>query len=133
MADALILPSKAPASVDPAEHKLRREGLLLRAARLLRKQEAFQLATKMYTQAGDTVKAMKCLIKSGDKEKIMVFAGVSRSKEIYVLAANFLQVSHLPCSRGLAKLRFWPGGAARKVPSPSLSTSPLQLVCLASP
>ncbi|KAA0149061.1 hypothetical protein FNF31_04973 [Cafeteria roenbergensis] len=91
MADALILPSKAPEGVDPASHKTRREGLLLRAARLLRKQEAFQLATKMYTQAGDTVKAMKCLIKSGDKEKIMVFAGVSRSKEIYVLAANFLQ------------------------------------------
>lgn len=91
MADALVLPREAPEGVPAAAHKDRRQELLMRAARLLRKQEAFQLATKMYTQAGDTVKAMRCLIKSGDKEKIMVFAGVSRSKEIYVLAANFLQ------------------------------------------
>ena len=31
------------------------------------------------------------LLKSGDTEKIVFFAGVSRQKEIYVMAANYLQ------------------------------------------
>ena len=34
---------------------------------------------------------MKSLLKSGDTEKIIFFAGVSRQKEIYVMAANYLQ------------------------------------------
>lgn len=34
---------------------------------------------------------MQVLLKSGDVEKITFFAGVSRQKEIYVMAANFLQ------------------------------------------
>ncbi|XP_065658509.1 intraflagellar transport protein 140 homolog [Hydra vulgaris] len=37
------------------------------------------------------MKAMKSLLKSGDTEKIVFFAGVSRQKEIYVMAANYLQ------------------------------------------
>ncbi|KAI5750172.1 hypothetical protein M8J76_013408 [Diaphorina citri] len=39
------------------------------------------------------IKAMKCLLKSGDTDKIIFFAGVSRMKEIYVMAANYLQSS----------------------------------------
>lgn len=35
--------------------------------------------------------AMRALLKSGDTEKIIFFAGVSRQKEIYVMAANYLQ------------------------------------------
>jgi len=35
--------------------------------------------------------AMKALLKSGDTEKIVFFAGVSRQKDIYVMAANYLQ------------------------------------------
>jgi len=42
-------------------------------------------------QAGDKVKALKCLIRSGDTDKIVFFAGVSRHAEIYTLAANYLQ------------------------------------------
>ncbi len=42
-------------------------------------------------QAGDKVKALKCLIRSGDTDKIIFFAGVSRHAEIYTLAANYLQ------------------------------------------
>ena len=38
-----------------------------------------------------TLQAMKALLKSGDTEKIVFFAGVSRQKEIYVMAANYLQ------------------------------------------
>lgn len=34
---------------------------------------------------------MKCLLKSGDTEKISFFATVSRQKEIYIMAANYLQ------------------------------------------
>lgn len=34
---------------------------------------------------------MKALLKSGDTEKIIFFAGVSRHKEIYLMAANYLQ------------------------------------------
>ncbi|XP_077862626.1 intraflagellar transport protein 140 homolog [Saccoglossus kowalevskii] len=54
-------------------------------------QGAYHLATKKYTQAGNKVKAMRALLKSGDTEKIVFFAGVSRQKEIYVMAANYLQ------------------------------------------
>ena len=34
---------------------------------------------------------MKALLKSGDTEKIAFFAGVSRQKDVYVMAANYLQ------------------------------------------
>ena len=34
---------------------------------------------------------MKALLKSGDTEKIVFFAGVSRQKDVYVLAGNYLQ------------------------------------------
>ena len=34
---------------------------------------------------------MKALLKSGDTEKIIFFANVSKQKDIYVLAANYLQ------------------------------------------
>lgn len=37
------------------------------------------------------VQAMKALLKSGDTEKICFFAGVSRHKDIYIMAANYLQ------------------------------------------
>ena len=45
----------------------------------------------LFLQAGDKVKALKCLIRSGDTDKIIFFAGVSRHAEIYTLAANYLQ------------------------------------------
>lgn len=34
---------------------------------------------------------MKSLLKSGDTEKIIFFAGVSREKDVYIMAANYLQ------------------------------------------
>ncbi|KAG1671031.1 Intraflagellar transport protein 140 [Nymphon striatum] len=54
-------------------------------------QDNYHLATKKFTQAGNRIQAMKSLLKSGDTEKIVFFAGVSRQKEIYVMAANYLQ------------------------------------------
>ena len=54
-------------------------------------QANYHLATKKWTQAGMRHKAMKALLKSGDTDKIVFFANVSREPEIYVLAANYLQ------------------------------------------
>lgn len=34
---------------------------------------------------------MKALLKSGDTEKVIFFANVSRQRDIYVMAANYLQ------------------------------------------
>jgi len=51
----------------------------------------YQLAAKKYTQAGDKLKAMQALLKSGDTEKIVFFANVARQAKIYILAANYLQ------------------------------------------
>ncbi|XP_065211838.1 intraflagellar transport protein 140 homolog [Planococcus citri] len=51
----------------------------------------YHLAAKKFTQAGNKVKAMKALLKSGDTDKIIFFTNVSREKEIYIMAANYLQ------------------------------------------
>lgn len=37
------------------------------------------------------IQAMKALLKSGDTEKILYFANVSRQREIYIMSANYLQ------------------------------------------
>ena len=34
---------------------------------------------------------MKCLLKSGDTERIVYFANVCRQSDIYIMAANYLQ------------------------------------------
>ena len=34
---------------------------------------------------------MKSLLKSGDTEKIVFFASVSRQRDVYIMAANYLQ------------------------------------------
>lgn len=58
---------------------------------ILQEQGDYHTATKKFTQAGDKVRAMKSLLKSGDTDKIVFFAGMSRQKEIYIMAANYLQ------------------------------------------
>jgi intraflagellar transport protein 140 len=68
-----------------------RNDVLQALAKACKKQGSFQLACKKYTQAGQRVKAMKCLLKSGDTKNITYYATVSRIKEIYILAANYLQ------------------------------------------
>ena len=72
------------------EDEMRRE-LLSKVAKVCKQQGSYHLACKKYTQAGDKVKAMKALLKSGDTEKIIFFAGVSRNRDIYVMSANYLQ------------------------------------------
>ncbi|XP_016327597.1 intraflagellar transport protein 140 homolog isoform X2 [Sinocyclocheilus anshuiensis] len=68
-----------------------RKELLEKIADCCMRQGNYHLATKKYTQAGNKIKAMRALLKSGDTDKIVFFAGVSRQKEIYVMAANYLQ------------------------------------------
>ncbi|XP_057670783.1 intraflagellar transport protein 140 homolog [Diorhabda carinulata] len=68
-----------------------RETVLETLAESLMVQGNYHLATKKFTQAGDKIRAMKALLKSGDTEKIIFFAGVSRQREIYIMAANYLQ------------------------------------------
>ncbi|XP_059548609.1 intraflagellar transport protein 140 homolog isoform X2 [Myotis daubentonii] len=68
-----------------------RRELLEQIANCCMRQGNYHLATKKYTQAGNKLKAMRALLKSGDTEKIVFFAGVSRQKENYIMAANYLQ------------------------------------------
>jgi len=65
--------------------------VLQRIAKVAKRQGSWQLAAKKYTQAGEKNKAMRALLRSGDTEKIVFFAGVSRQKDIYMMAANYLQ------------------------------------------
>lgn len=58
---------------------------------ILQEQGDYHTATKKFTQAGDKMRAMKSLLKSGDTEKIVFFAGMSRQREVYIMAANYLQ------------------------------------------
>ncbi|XP_028989874.1 intraflagellar transport protein 140 homolog [Betta splendens] len=65
--------------------------LLERIADCCMRQGNYHLATKKYTQAGNKPKAMRALLKSGDTDKIIFFATVCRQRELYIMAANYLQ------------------------------------------
>eukprot|EP00879_Flechtneria_rotunda_P011811 GHRR01012338.1.p1 GENE.GHRR01012338.1~~GHRR01012338.1.p1 ORF type:complete len:1377 (+),score=585.08 GHRR01012338.1:1099-5229(+) len=84
LAEALT-PEKTPENADS------RRAVLLKIGQVAKHQGLYHLACKKYTQAGDRLKAMKALVKSGDTEKIVFFAGVSRQREVYIMAANYLQ------------------------------------------
>ncbi|KAL1480715.1 hypothetical protein MTO96_034676, partial [Rhipicephalus appendiculatus] len=73
------------------DDKAKLRGVLEKIAECCLKQENYHLAAKKFTQAGDKVQAMRALLKSGDTRKIVFFASVSRQRDIYILAANYLQ------------------------------------------
>jgi intraflagellar transport protein 140 len=75
----------------PAAWTDRRNTLLVQLGETLERQGDFRLAARKFTQAGDKMRAMKALLRSGDTEKIVFFTNLAKSKEIYVLAANYLQ------------------------------------------
>eukprot|EP00736_Rhodelphis_marinus_P013329 Rmarinus@m.1241 len=85
MAEVMTLPKDS--NYDDAT----RIALLNKLAQCCRDQGSYHLACKKFTQAGDKVKAMKCLLQSGDTERIIFFATISKQKDIYILAANYLQ------------------------------------------
>jgi intraflagellar transport protein 140 len=66
--------------------------MLWQVASVCYRQGNYHLATKKWTQAGNRLQAMKSLLKSGDTEKVIFFANVSRDPDIYILAGNYLQV-----------------------------------------
>lgn len=84
-----------------------RKQVLETVAELCLQQGAYSAAAKKFTQAGDKLsvcwynlynaqfpfQAMRALLKSGDIQKIRFFANTARNKEIYILAANFLQTT----------------------------------------
>jgi intraflagellar transport protein 140 len=80
-----------PKNDDDEEYTKKRTQILRKIAKVAAMQENYTVATKKYVQAGDKLKAMKVLIKSGDTEKIIFFAVISRQRELYILAANYLQ------------------------------------------
>ena len=49
------------------------------------------------------LQAMKALLKSGDTEKIVFFANVSRQREIYVMAGHYLQSLDWPSDPEIMK------------------------------
>lgn len=81
-----ILMEKRGVKLDKNEVKARSTAV----ADVCKRQGNYKLACKKYTQAGDRINAMKALLKSGDTKNIINFASASRSKEAYILAANYL-------------------------------------------
>ncbi|XP_076752394.1 intraflagellar transport protein rempA [Xylocopa sonorina] len=75
---------------NPEREKVR-ISILERIGEIAFEQGNYHLATKKFTQAGNKLRAMKALLKSGDTEKICFFAQVSRQREIYIMAGNYLQ------------------------------------------
>ena len=65
--------------------------VLNKIAEVAYQQGNYHMATKKWTQSGNRLQAMKSLLKSGDTEKVIFFANVSRQREIYILAGNYLQ------------------------------------------
>jgi intraflagellar transport protein 140 len=65
--------------------------LTTRLAKLLMKQGHFDLAYQIFVKLDNFKKAMKCLIKQGNKEKVIEFAHTCRISELYIMAGNFLQ------------------------------------------
>jgi len=79
-----------PKSKDKAERQQRTK-VLMEVGTCLRKQKNYHLACKKFTQAGDRVRAIECLIKDHATKKVIYYASKTKRKEIYILAANYLQ------------------------------------------
>ncbi|KAJ3325252.1 hypothetical protein HDV06_005009 [Boothiomyces sp. JEL0866] len=71
----------------------------LRIANICFSQSNFQLACKYYTLGGDRLKAMGSLLKSGDKDRIITFATVSKHPEIFAKAYLTLSRFYESCAQ----------------------------------
>lgn len=78
-----------PSDVEMDEEK--RRDILTHLGYACLSQGLYHLACKKLTQAGDRINAMKALLRSGDTAKIVFFANVSKQRDIYLMAANYLQ------------------------------------------
>ncbi len=87
ISEAMVETMTPPEDMDSGEKK----ALLSDIGKALKLQGSYTLASKKYVQAGDRVRAIKCLVRAGDTKAVMQFANISRNAEIYKLAANYLQ------------------------------------------
>ncbi len=62
-----------------------------RLAKLLMMQGDFEASHQIHVKLGNLKKAMKCLIKMGNKDRVVEFAQTCRISELYIMGANFLQ------------------------------------------
>ena len=85
MAEKLSTGDKFDAN--PPDEKVK---VLNKIAEVSYQQGNYHLATKKWTQSGNRLQAMKSLLKSGDTEKIIFFANVSRQRDIYILAGEYI-------------------------------------------
>lgn len=51
----------------------------------------FEMACRAFTKAGESISAVRCLLRSGNVKKILDYTNESQKKEVYILAANYLQ------------------------------------------
>lgn len=68
--------------------------VLARLAELCEQQGEYTLAANLYVKLKDHLAAMKALIRSGNTEKVIKFANLVRKKEMYILAANYIQTQN---------------------------------------
>ena len=71
------------------------KSLSLKIASILKAQGNYVLACKKFTQGGDRSNAIKCLLLGGDIDSIISYAITSRTKEVYIIAANYLQTRYV--------------------------------------
>lgn len=82
-----LIPPKAD---NPMKQKERVE-ILLRIAKMVKRQGNFKFGAKVYTMANEKMKGLKCLLKSSDMKAVIGFAQNARQTEVYILAGNFLR------------------------------------------
>lgn len=85
LSDELVEKLTPPKGTEARLDTLSKLGTLLKA------QGQFATATRLFTQAGDRVTAMHCLVRTGDVKRVVLFANVSRDPAVFTIAANFLQ------------------------------------------
>eukprot|EP00003_Mantamonas_plastica_P014405 TRINITY_DN2501_c0_g2_i5.p1 TRINITY_DN2501_c0_g2~~TRINITY_DN2501_c0_g2_i5.p1 ORF type:complete len:1231 (+),score=430.28 TRINITY_DN2501_c0_g2_i5:227-3919(+) len=87
MTERMIIPSTGDEEQDNDEQLK----LYVLIAKCYKSQKNYDLAAKYFTKADNKVKAVQCLIKTGDTKKIIFFANVSHEQQVYIVAAHFLQ------------------------------------------
>ncbi len=84
-----LTPPKSDNETDA--ERAERKSVLNKIAQVCKDQGLFQLACKKYTQAGDAVRAIKCLLKARDTDKVVYYAQKLRNKDVWLLAARYLE------------------------------------------
>ncbi|EAY12167.1 hypothetical protein TVAG_003730 [Trichomonas vaginalis G3] len=65
--------------------------ILRQFAAMCERQNENSIAASLYVKLKDLLSAVKCLARAGDTQKVVKFAKTARNREVYILAANYLQ------------------------------------------